>query len=90
MPNVALSVKDTKGKTLPRGRSEPGRHDAYHAGVNVNPWPFPNCSSYPVIPTLGKNQGNYQPAQTPAGQAEKIRTQWGGGSEGPTPGCSDQ
>ena len=86
MPNVALSVKDTKGKTLPVVDPNLAATTLTTPGVNVNPWPFPNCSSYPVIPTLGKNQGNYQPAQTPAGQAEKIRTQWGGGSEGPTPG----
>jgi hypothetical protein len=86
MPNVALSVKDTKGKTLPVVDQNLAATTLTTPGVNVDPWPFPDCSSYPVIPTLGKNQGNYQPAQTPAGQAAKIRTQWGGGSESPTPG----
>ena len=86
MPNVALSVKDTKGKTLPVIDQNLAATTLTTPGVNVKPWPFPSCSSYPVIPTLGKNQGNYQPSQTPAGQAEQIRKQWAGGTEGPTPG----
>lgn len=86
MPNVSLSVKNTKGKALSVVDPNMAATTLTTPGVNVDPWPFPDCSSYPVIPTLGKNQGNYQPAQTPAGQAEKIRAQWGGGSESPTPG----
>jgi hypothetical protein len=86
MPNVALSVLDTKGKKLPVVDQNVAATTLETPGGNVNPWPFPTCGSYPVIPTLGKDQGSYQPAQTPVNEAKAIRTEWGGGTEGPVPG----
>ncbi|HXQ62436.1 MAG TPA: hypothetical protein VN796_08875 [Acidimicrobiales bacterium] len=89
MPNVAVPVKNTKGKTIPVVDQNVAATTLTTPGVNVNPWPFPSCTSYPVIPTLGKDEGDYGPAQTPAGQAKNIRTQWGGNlGEGPVPGLT--
>ena len=89
MPNVAVPVQDTKGKTIPVVDPNVAATTLTTPGVNVSPWPFPACTSYPVIPTLGKDEGDYGPAQTPAGQAKNIRTQWGGESgEGPVPGLN--
>ncbi len=89
MPNVAVPVKDTKGKTIPVVDQNVAATTLTTPGVNVHPWPFPACTSYPVIPTLGKDEGDYGPAETPAGQAKNIRTQWGAQSgEGPVPGLN--
>ena len=54
--------------------------------TNTQPWPFTSCTDYPTIPTVGTPAGTYQPAQTPANQAVKIRTEWAGGTLGPSPG----
>jgi hypothetical protein len=87
MPNVPLTVTGTKGKQLQVTDLNVAATTLTTPNINVSPWPFQSCTSYPLIPTLGKDQQNYQPAQTPANQAKAIRTQWGGNlGEGPTPG----
>jgi hypothetical protein len=85
MPNVALTIK-ANGGTFSAVDKNVAAKTLETDATNKQPWPFQSCTDYPTIPTVGTPAGTYQPAQTPANQAAKIRTEWAGGTLGSSPG----
>ena len=86
MPNVGLTIK-ANGSTFTDVVDKNVAAKTLEAdATNKQPWPFQTCTDYPTIPTVGTPAGTYQPAQTPANQAVKIRTEWAGGTVGSSPG----
>ncbi|HTT87667.1 MAG TPA: hypothetical protein VMF60_09885, partial [Acidimicrobiales bacterium] len=86
MPNTAVPVElpnDTQVQALDSNTAATTLETDV---TGLTPWPFSSCTPYPVIPTLGEQEATYSPAQTPANQAVKIRTEWSGGTLGSTPG----
>jgi hypothetical protein len=84
MPNVTLAVKTPGGKTVDALDDNVAATTLETDATGVTPWPFSTCANYPVIPTVGTAAGTYQPAQSPANQAAKIRNEWSDGG-GPDP-----
>jgi hypothetical protein len=85
MPNVALSFQANKTTFSGVIDKNTATKTLETDVTNKQPWPFTTCTNYPTIPTVGTPAGTYQPAQTPANQAVKIRTEWAGGTLGPSP-----
>ena len=86
MPNTAFEVELPDGTEVPVTDRNTAANTLATNVTGLNPWPFPSCTSYPVIPTLGTQVPTYAPAQTPANQAVQIRKEWAGGTIGPSPG----